>query len=227
MNWLQRRAQAKPMALPFQRPPDDSLSWNSFDRYPGGLDFIDQMMTKPSADQLKQQYQPEYVGSGSAGVVMRLNNGHMGKLTDDYSEIQFAKWIADHPQRRVVRVFGVHYPQEQKTDPATSTRTEPLWMIEMQPVRTLTTKEKEVADGFSSWKYLAQGEGDSEWGRETYQNARKKWPDQLPLIDELMAFGREFSAAGMECGDARGDNIGWVDDHLVLIDLGGSSTSGR
>jgi len=230
MSWFKRAQSAKPMALPFDRPDKNTLNTDNYSRHPGGLIHIDRLMTQDTADREKQR-NPQFLGSGSVGVAVDLGNGRVGKYTDDYPEANFAKWVKDNPVPCVVRVYDVINVQKQNTDPASATRTEPIWMIVMDRVQTLSPSEIKIANDYAihGWRQQANDNLNEAGFRSSHEFALKKYPQQKDFIDRLFNFAKQLTTHGINTDDARGENIGYdKQGNLVLIDLGSTySSKGR
>ena len=225
MSWFYKLSQSKPMPLPFNRPQD--LSYRGYDKSPHGYDSIDRLITDETSNKLKRKYNPKYLGSGTVGVVLDLGRGHVAKLTDDYSEYKIAEWFMKNPHPRIVPVYNVEYIQKQMTDPVSSVRIEPIWMIEMHKAILLKQYQKTLADNWTEWSKLAGGhiQPNDPQIKISYDYWLTRYPDSKDLIDELLSFSQDLNSSGISVDDARGDNVGFINNKLVLIDLGATSTT--
>ena len=208
MNWLQKIAQSKPMALPFARPNDSGY----------GLKRIDQRMTEETAREQRQNKKPKYRGAGQAGVAVDLGNGLIGKYTDDQEEADFAQHIKSHPVPCIVRVYDVEEVQKQLTDPINSTRQQPIWMIVEDEAKTLSRGEKSIVN---YWEDLESGHN----LEKIVIMLNQQYSHMTDFVSKLSDFKQCIKQNGIIADDIIGDNVGYdKNGNLILIDLGSTST---
>lgn len=231
MSWMSRivhsKVRSKPMALPFDYPSPSEMPGTDFARNPMGVEKMNRIITQDTADRMRRELNPSYRGSGSSGMAIGVGKGKekglIGKVTSDEMEARTARYLINHPNPRVIRVHRVSDDQKQHTDPMTSTRTEPIWTIMMDEADILTPDQMAIANDSENrgWRVLAD-EGFSPYVQNSYSEALSKYPESKEFIKELYTFAKEFKASGWSNYDIRGENVGFSNGRLVLIDLGDS-----
>ena len=211
MNWF-KTAQAKPLPLPF--PTDELVFDEPNSRGVGGLKYIDRIMSEETAKQQKEEFDPTYLGSGTAGLVVNLPGNKVGKYTRDRQEAEFAKKLIKNPLHCFVKVFEVREIQPK------------LWMIISEKVRPLTDEFEQVIAlrlrSVSKYKNM----------QDTYEKEKQFINDMFTQDQSepyLLFLEKHFQM--MSClqknniytQEAHEYNLGYTDDgRLVILDLGGS-----
>lgn len=228
MSWLSRISQ-KAMPLPFDM---DYIEHH----YNDGAFDIDDMMNEDTANQLRQDYNPEYLGSGSEGIALQ-DPGRPNvvmKITNIPSEAKVAEIQKNMGYPFLVDIYKVTQIQSE-TDAN-------LWSIEMEKVQTLTDKQKNLYDDFSGYVYKITDPYDAV---HEFLNFIKRYSDfdtniqdkygfsfdnnqsvaeASAMLVKIHEFYRQLLNSPVSSDDSHSDNVGFNSKGaLVLFDFGMSN----
>lgn len=137
MNWLQKLAQSKPMALPIFKP--ESLIGQGYQK-------IDMQMSPDTADKEKSKYPNiEYKGSGENGLAVDIGNNKILKYTSYEFEFQTA---LDLMHKKLPCIIPIYKTEQVQDKPY------PLWSILMEKAQPL---DPQVAKQIDNRSYTIYG----------------------------------------------------------------------
>ncbi len=211
MNWLQKLSQstkAKPMALPFDLPEESYT----------GTSNIDNQMTDSTAREEQLRHNPEYLGSGSMGVVGLTDKGIAVKYTDVGGEAALAEQFMNDYVPCIPKIFEVRQIQ---TNPS-------LWSIAMEQVKLLPDNRETNIIVFLLEELLGPRSVVSREDKNKYKKEIKRLIKRYPYLKKLAADYRNMmdclKSSEIDPWDINHTNIGYDQNgNLVLFDLGLSS----
>lgn len=206
MNWLHKLSQSKPMALPYAIEEE-----KGFD--PGTL-RIDSLMSPETAfEQGKSHPDLDFFGAGALGLVSKTGiPGVLVKYTPDKNEVNAAQIQFEKKFPFFIEVLQP--PKQIQQDP-------PLWEIMIREIKQLTWP----AVGFVT--YLHRSYQSKKMKYPTLKEALDDWDFQMRRDDIRKAYDdytnllKEMISSGIWVGDAHGENVGYQNGELVVLDLGG------
>lgn len=204
MTWL-KRAQSKPMALPFDRT---QLPFGSGYE---GIGKIDQTMTEETARKEQEKHNPEYLGAGTYGLatVTPMEPEVVRKYTRDEAEVQNAKQLKEHPIPCTAVIFDVIRIQEYP----------PLWVVESERVKQLPRHERLMLQQV----FIAYPQGDFLFkDPQTILKAIRFAPNSMniQLMEKFLQMAKCLREYDLD-EDMHPGNLGYNSDgDMVLFDIG-------
>lgn len=198
-NYHYRWAQ-KAMPLPFA-PPATSKR---------GLELIDREMSQEIADQQRAE-QVSYLGSGYNGLATLLPNDQVRKYSLDERESLMADYLRQNPLPCTVRVYKVQRLGDSGK----------LWAIDAERVRPLSYNEQDIADHITGDLWDSDNLNNLKAIRQYFEHYKSSYPQDMDFLDRLLQFYTCLISNRLYSTDTIGVNLGWRDDEIVLLDLGG------
>ncbi len=211
-SWLTKIAKdapPKPMALPFNEHPWENRR---------GIDRIDDRMTQETADQIKKQFNPEYLSAGDFGIaattdrlIISPDKKNVIKICSDWEEAVAAITFGRSPCcAKVIRAGQIQKKPE-------------LYIIVMEMVTPLTDPIERNATGFL--RYILEKHISEEYYEQRIAEAYMRYPTITKFIEKYRRFADCFRQNKINSDDAHANNIGYdKQGNLVIFDYGGVSS---
>ena len=193
IKWLVKICQSKPMPVPFQNDVPMEMGG------PGAIRVDEKMTGDTSIQQEEQNPDMKYLGHGWQGLVYDLGDKVL-KYTYDAEEVDRAIRLRQKPLSCTIRVLDVKPVQHG----------EPLiWSILAEKARPLSQSEANLvavmSEALSNWREVR-------W-KSRYKGFEYLFSAYKDMVECLEK--NHFSTF-----EVREDNVGWVDERMVLFDLG-------
>lgn len=226
MSWLKKISQ-KSMPLPFD--------FDYYEDYDAGVYKVNDFMNQETADKMKEEHQPEYLGSGYHGVAVAPSGdaNTVIKITNRVDELSIALMQMELDLPYLVRIHQVEKIQD---NPA-------MWAIYADRVKTLNEQEKNLYDNFEYYAYTNKNNKDKAikeffyWvekaheGDEAQEDLGITFSNTKEIEEKLNKFfdfyqSMWYNNEGFYSQDSHGNNVGFAPSgNLVLFDFGHSEIS--